>query len=84
MAIEDFEFQSMVAQAREFHRRITELGISGSVIEGTVEARLRWNVEQADLPPGQAKLVGEILELLQDPGLSAWQAHELRHAFFGR
>ena len=83
VAIEDFEFQSMVARAREFHRRVMELGISGPAIEGAVDARLRWTVEQPDLPSGQARLVDEILGLLQHPRLSAWQKHELERAFFG-
>jgi hypothetical protein len=82
VAIEDFILQSMVGRARELHRRIGELGISGSVIEETVAARVRWNMKQPSLPPGQAKLVDEILELLQDPRLSSWQAHELQRAFF--
>jgi hypothetical protein len=39
-------------------------------------------VHSPELPRGQANLGNEIVELLNHPLLSPWQAHELERAFF--
>lgn len=67
----------MLARARRFRRQLDDLGISRSVIEANVCARLQWK-PAPDLPPGQAELADDVLGLLQNPDLSPWQAHELQ------
>lgn len=84
MAIDDLHFQVMLKRAREFRRRIDELGsVSGPVIDANVRARLRWNPQPPQLPPGQRQLADEILDLLKNPQLSTGQARELAQAFRG-
>ena len=70
----------MLARARRFSRRLDELGISRSVIEAHVCARLQSKPQRVVLAPGETELADEILELLENPRLSPWQAHELQQA----
>lgn len=83
MAIDHVVFDSMIERAREYRRRVDELGIDGSAIDGNVLARLRGKPETADLPRASAALVDEIVALLDNHRLSPWQAHELCGAFRG-
>jgi hypothetical protein len=83
VAIDDITFHSILSQAHELHARITQFAISGPGIERAVRERLQSKTQWLELSPAQEKLVVEILELLQDPRLSSWQAHELQSAFFG-
>ena len=77
MTIPDDAFETMLARARRFRRQLDELGISRSVIDANVCARLQSR-PPPELPPGQEKLADEVLRLLQNSDLSPWQAHELQ------
>jgi hypothetical protein len=52
------------------------------VIDGYVRDRLRDRPNVASLPPAQAEFADEILALLQMPGLSPQQSHQIRREFF--
>ena len=80
MPIDDESFETMLARARRFSRRLDELGISRSVIEAHVCVRLQSKPQRVVLAPGETELADEILELLENPRLSPWQAHELQQA----
>jgi len=77
VTIPDDAFETMLARARRFRRQLDELGISRSVIDANVCARLQSR-PPPELPPGQEKLADEVLRLLQNSDLSPWQAHELQ------
>jgi hypothetical protein len=77
VTIPDDAYETMLARARRFRRELDGLGISRSLIDANVCARLQ-SKPAPDLPPGQAELADEVLRLLQDPDLSPWQAHELQ------
>jgi len=77
------EFDTMLARARRFRRRVDELGgVSGPAIDGYVRDRLRFRPNVSLPPPAQAELADEILALLQLPSLSSHQAHRLEQEFF--
>jgi hypothetical protein len=83
VAIPADEFSTMRARARSFRRRMDELGtVSGPVIDGYVRDRLRDRPNVASLPPAQAEFADEIVALLQIPGLSPQQSHQIRREFF--
>lgn len=83
--VPDDEFETMLARAKSFRRRVDEIGsVSGPVIVGNVRDRLRWRADVETLPPAQGELADEILELLANPSLSPQQAHQLERAFFGQ
>ncbi len=71
----------MLNRARELHEQVEALEHARGAIYANIRARLHWHPRPPPLPPGQAKLVDQILELLEDPQLSTWQAHELERAF---
>jgi hypothetical protein len=83
VAVPDDAFETMLARARGFRKRVAELGLSAPMIEADVEARLHWLATGPALPSGQAKLADEILALLRNPGLSPQQAQRLESAFRG-
>ena len=55
--------------------------LSAPEVDASVLARLVGKPVADALPAGQAKLVDEIVGLLQRPGLSPLQARGLAHAF---
>ena len=81
MAIDEVNFRGMLSRAREFHEQVEALELSRGGIYANIRARLHWHPQPPLLPPGQAKLVDQIVELLENPRLSPWQAHELERAF---
>jgi hypothetical protein len=79
----DDEFETMLARARSFRRRVDELGtVSSPAIDGYVRDRLRDRPDVNSLPRAQAEFADEILALLQLPSLSPQQAHRLEREFF--
>lgn len=83
MAIPGDEFETMLARARSFRRRVDELGsVSGSVIDGHVRDRLHSRGNGNALPPAQADLAEEIVALLQVSSLSPQQANQIERQFF--
>ena len=82
VAIDDAQYHAMLLRARELRRLVDELGsLSAPEVDASVLARLVGKPVADELPPGQRKLVDEIVELLQRPGLSSLQARGLAHAF---
>jgi hypothetical protein len=76
------EFSTMCARARSFRRRVDELGtVSSPAIDGYVRDQL-YGRRHTPLPPAQAEFADEILALLQMPGLSPQQAHQIMREFF--
>jgi hypothetical protein len=83
MAAATDEFETMLARARRFRRRVDELGtVSAPAIDGYVRDHLRYRPQVGALPPAQAELADEILALLQMPGLSTEQARRIEREFF--
>jgi hypothetical protein len=77
------EFSTMCARARSFRRRVDELGtVSGPVIDGYVRDRLHDRPHVNSLPPAQGEFADEIVALLQMPGLSPQQSHQIMREFF--
>ena len=83
MPVDDREFQSLLEQVRELHALADELAPSKTWIEANVRARLSWDPDPAPLPPEQRELADEVVDVLAKPRLSAWQARQLKRAFFG-
>ena len=81
VTVDSGNFEAMLGHACEFHEQVEALGMSCDRIRAHVHGRLHWHLAP-ELPPGQAKLADEILELLENPLLSPWQTHELEWAFF--
>jgi hypothetical protein len=85
VAIDDVQYHEMLLRARELRRQVDELGsLNAPVVHASVLARLLKKPVADELPPGQAQLVDEVIELLERPGLSPLQARGLAHAFRSR
>jgi len=83
VTVPDDEFETMLARARNFRRRVDELGtVSGPAIDGYVRDRLRSRRDGYALPPAQAELAEEIVALFQVSSLSPQQAHQIERQFF--
>ena len=82
--IDDVQFQSLLEQVRELHQLADELTPSSTRIYANVRARLSWDSDPPPLPPEQRELADEVVEVLEKPQLSSWQARQLKRAFFGR
>ena len=82
--IDDVQFQSLLEQVRELHQLADELTPSSTRIHANVRARLSWDSDPPPLPPEQRELADEVVEVLEKPQLSSWQARQLKRAFFGR
>jgi hypothetical protein len=83
VTIPDDEFETMLARARSFRRRVDDLGtLSGPAIDGYVRDRLHYRRDINSLPPAQVEFADEILALLQVPTLSPQQLHRLEQEFF--
>jgi hypothetical protein len=82
VAIEDVNFQAMLDRSREFRERVDALGISSAGIRAYVHGRLHSHTQPPQLPLKQRELGDKIVELLKDPRLTPWQAHQLEQAFF--
>jgi len=80
--IPDDEFVAMVADANRFRGEVIELGMSGSLIDSNVRARLYWNPKIPAVPAGQERLADEIHALLDNSRLSAAQAAQLEREYF--
>jgi hypothetical protein len=81
--VDDREFQSLLEQVRELHDLADELTRSSGRLHANVRARLSWD-DPPTLPPEQRKLADQVVEVLEQPRLSARQVRELQRAFFGK
>lgn len=83
MTITNDEFETALARARSFRRRVDELGtVNAPAIDGYVRDRLRDRPNVNSLPSAQADFADEILGLLQMSTLSPQQAHRIEREFF--
>jgi hypothetical protein len=83
MAIPDDEFETMLARAWSFRRRIDDLrSVTGHMLDESVRERRAEPVDY--LSPDQRELAEEIARFLADPRLSALQAARLERAVFER
>jgi hypothetical protein len=82
--VDDREFQSLLEQVRELHDLADELTRSSARLHANVRARLSWEPNPPTLPPEQSKIADEVVEVLEQPRLSARQLRELQRAFFGK
>ena len=85
MPIDEGQFESLLDQVRELHRRTDEITREKVRFDAHVRARLRWDDRNAPpLPPGQRDLADEVVDVLSKPRLSSSQSRRLYRAFFGR
>ena len=82
VVVPDDEFVAMVACANRFRTEVGDLGLTGSVIDSNVRARLYWNPKIPELSAGQEALANEIHALLDNSRLSASQAAQLEREYF--
>ena len=82
MALDDLNFQAMLERSREFHERVEALGISCAGVRAYVHGRLHSHPQPPDLPLRHRELGDRIVDLLKNPQLSPWEAHQLEQAFF--
>jgi hypothetical protein len=84
VAIDDVRYHAMLLRAHELRRLVNELGSLGApAVDAAVLAR-HLGRPMTELPPGQSKLVDEVIELLGTPGLSSLQARGLADAYQSR
>lgn len=83
-SIEEREFESLLDQVRDLHRRTDELTRSRARLHENVRARLRWDTAAPSLPVEQRILVEEVVDALTKPRLSSSQARLLYRTYFGR
>jgi hypothetical protein len=83
--MDEGQFESLLEQVRELHRRTDEITREKVRFDEHVRARLRWDDRSAPpLPPGQRDLADEVVDVLSVPRLSSSQSRRLYRVFFGR
>lgn len=85
MPIDEGQFESLLDQVRDLHRRTDEITREKGRFDAYVRARLSWDDRNAPpLPPGQRELADEVVDVLSKPRLSSSQSRRLYRIFFGR
>jgi hypothetical protein len=84
VSIDDAQFQTLLEQVRELHRRTDELTRSSTRVHANIRARLNWKPDAPALPPDERELADEVVDALERPHLSSAQARRLHRAYFGR
>ena len=85
MPIDEGQFESLLDQVRDLHRRTDEITREKVRFDAHVRARLSWDDRNAPpLPPGQRDLADEVVDVLSKPRLSSSQSRQLYRIFFGR
>jgi hypothetical protein len=83
--IDEGQFESLLDQVRDLHRRTDELTRERVRFDAYVRARLSWDDRNAPtLPAEQRDLADEVVDALSKPRLSTPQVRRLYRAFFGR
>ena len=83
MSVEDEDFQTLLEQIQDLHRRTDELSRSTTRVHEHIRARLRWS-SPPTLPSEQTRLADEVVELLSNARLSSQQSRQLWRTYFGR
>jgi hypothetical protein len=81
--IDEGQFESLLDQVRELHRRTDEITRSKTRVHDHVRARLSWN-DPPSLPADQRELADDVVEALTTPRLSTRQSQRLWRAYFGK
>lgn len=81
--MEDEDFQTLLEQVRDLHRRTDEITRSKTRLHDHVRARLTWATPPS-IPPDQRELADEVVEALDTPRLSTVQSQRLWRTYFGR
>jgi hypothetical protein len=81
---DDEQFQSLLEQIRELHRRTDEVTREYARLHEHVRARLNWDRHPPSVPPEQTRIADDAVEILTRRRLSAAQARALHRAFFRR
>jgi hypothetical protein len=82
--IDEAEFQSLLDQVRDLHRRTDELTRSQTGLHENIRAQLRWERNPPPLPKDQRDVAEEVVEALSQPCLSSNQSRRLFETYFGR
>ena len=83
--MDEGQFESLLDQVRDLHRRTDEITREKVRFDAHVRARLSWDDRNAPpLPPGQRDLADEVVDVLSKPRLSSSQSRRLYRIFFGR
>ena len=82
--LDEAEFESLLDQVRDLHRRTDEITRSKSRLHEHIRSQLRWERTPATVPPEQRFLAEQVVEALSKPRLSTSQARRLYEAYFGR
>jgi hypothetical protein len=84
MGVDEEQFQSLLEQVRDLHKRADEITRTSTQIHANVRARLNWDRTVPTLPSEQTRIADEVVEILAKPRLSSPQSRQLRRAFFGK
>jgi hypothetical protein len=80
--IDEGQFESLLDQVRELHRRTDEITRAKTRMHDHIRARLMWS-DPPTLPSDQRELADEVVEALATPRLSTQQARRLWRTYFG-
>ena len=81
--MDEGQFESLLDQVRDLHRRTDEITRSKSRVHDHIRARLTWT-DPPSLPSEQRELADEVVGALDTPQLSTMQSRRLWRAYFGR
>ena len=82
--IEEAEFESLLDQVREPHRRTDEITRSKTRLHEHIRAQLRWERTPPTIPQEQRELAEEVVEALTKRRLSSGRSRRLFETYFGR
>jgi len=82
--LDEAEFESLLDQVRDLHRRTDEITRTKSRLHEHIRSQLRWERTPATVPPEQRVLAEQVVGALSKPRLSTSQARRLNEAYFGR
>jgi hypothetical protein len=82
--LDEAEFESLLDQVRDLHRRTDEITRSKSRLHEHIRSELRWERNPPTIPSEQRALAERVVEILSKPRLSSSQARRLYETYFGR
>ena len=82
--LDEAEFESLLDQVRDLHRRTDELTRSKNRLHEHIRSELRWERTSPTIPQEQRALAEQVVEVLSKPRLSSSQARRLYETYFGR
>jgi hypothetical protein len=82
--LDEAEFESLLDQVRDLHRRTDEITRSKTRLHENIRSQLRWERNPPTIPSEQRVLAERVVEILSKPRLSSGQARRLYETYFGR